>query len=225
MLADLVVSHYTEDLSWLAHVDRNKYRIVVVSKTLPHATIFCPENVGDEASAYLNYIVQHYDNLPEFCVFIHGHQRSWHHVGDMNDLVNSLPLCTATGYHNFNARSGEPDDGFYVMFVEESGPGPHHQNEYQTWREISPRLFGGIGGFPVPENKRFRFRCCAQFMVHRDFIRRHSKSEWETLLRDLLSACRDRTSAGHCYEFSWCLLLTGWWDEKAWDDWQRPKAE
>lgn len=34
-------------------------------------------NVGREAPAYLSWIIEHYDNLPDRTVFIHGHRTSW----------------------------------------------------------------------------------------------------------------------------------------------------
>ena len=43
--------------------------------------IIFPVNKGNEASVYLKYIIDFYDNLPEFTFFIHDEEYSWHHSG------------------------------------------------------------------------------------------------------------------------------------------------
>ncbi|KAF7555935.1 hypothetical protein G7Z17_g1817 [Cylindrodendrum hubeiense] len=37
-----------------------------------------PQNKGNEAMVYLTYLIDHYDNLPEVMVFMHGHRTTWH---------------------------------------------------------------------------------------------------------------------------------------------------
>jgi hypothetical protein len=43
---------------------------------------WCIPNVGCEVSAYLKYIIERYDSLPDFVAFIHGHETAWHQLGD-----------------------------------------------------------------------------------------------------------------------------------------------
>lgn len=218
MSSDLIVAHFREDLSWLSRVDKEKFNIVLVSKTQTNASIFQADNVGFEASAYLLYIVQHYDCLPEFCVFVHGHQTSYHHEGDLSCLVNSLPLCATTGYFNFNTF-GDFSNAC-VMFVDEGRCNPMFCNQFATWLQMSPSLFASVGGFPLPYAATFRIRASAQFVVHRSHIQRHSKMQWEGLLHDLLLANKtnDGKACAVIFEYAWCLLMTGWFDEKAWDE-------
>jgi hypothetical protein len=109
MKHNLVVSHYNEDLQWTSLVDMNKYNIVLVSKTLENADIFQPKNIGYEASAFLEYIVKYYDTLPEYSVFVHGHETSWHHRGKMQDLVNNLQLGDKK-YKNINLEQAIYDE-------------------------------------------------------------------------------------------------------------------
>lgn len=222
MTADLIVAHYNEDLSWLGCVDGSKFNTVIVSKTHAQSQIYQPENKGFEASAYLEYIARNYDTLPEFCVFVHGHQRSWHHLGDLSDLVNSLPLCAATGYRNFNHRQlNEPQDGFFNLFLDQGQVASGHE-AFLLWQVLAPTLFAHVGGLQLPDNATFRHRACAQFVVHRDLIRRYSKIQWEGLLEDFLISCRKTSESSKtcacCYEWSWSLLMTGWCDEQAWDE-------
>lgn len=43
-----------------------------------------------EVSSYLRFILDHYDDLPAKIAFIHGHRFSWHHDGDIVDLLKRV---------------------------------------------------------------------------------------------------------------------------------------
>ena len=90
VLATVVVAHYTEDLSWLSQIAKEKYKVCLVSKTKRDADIYQPENFGVEASAYLSYIINNYDSIDEYTIFVHGHECSWHHNGRLQDILNNL---------------------------------------------------------------------------------------------------------------------------------------
>lgn len=212
----MVVSHFRENLSWINNVDMEKYSVMVVSKTLPTATIMQPENIGDEATAYMEYIIHFYDELPPYVVFVHGHEHSYHHVGSIVDIVNCMRFTKP--YHNFN---GNPtDDQFYCTLVDEGTP----QEQFGFWKRNSDCFFAPIGGLaPIGPSTTFRFRMSGQFVVDRDQIRRYTRAQWSEMLRILYDACRDpsvnqRRECGKTYEFSWCALFTGETDEKQWND-------
>ena len=63
----MTVHEEHEDLSWVSMI---KYDHVVYSKTLAKGTNVHhqPINKGNEATAYMQYIVDHYVTLPEFIV-------------------------------------------------------------------------------------------------------------------------------------------------------------
>jgi hypothetical protein len=72
-----------------AKIDNTTRKLV---ETLPRSsTVHVPEvsrfqalnivpNHGAEAMMYLTAIIDHYDDLPDFMVFMHGHRASWHMV-------------------------------------------------------------------------------------------------------------------------------------------------
>lgn len=216
--AALVVSHFRENLCWLYDVDVDKYAIILVSKTLPSATLHQQHNLGDEATAYMEYIITYYDELPPYSVFVHAHEHSYHHVGRMQDLVNRLSLDTP--YYNFNG-SPTNDQFYHVLF--ESGKVPaSSEMEHAFWERHRHRLFSSIGGLPPLEQRgTMRFRMSAQFAVHRDLIRRHTRDQWRGILNSLMDMCRENTSTrefGKTFEYSWFTLFTGQTDEKLWND-------
>jgi hypothetical protein len=72
----LVVAAHDDDLEWLK---LQPFQPVVMVKGRPEGTPNnIPMNWGREASSYLQFILEHYDNLPPRMVFMHGHNTSWH---------------------------------------------------------------------------------------------------------------------------------------------------
>jgi hypothetical protein len=91
----IVVAHYSENLDWLSNL---KYPYTVISrKGIPRET---PPNRGNEASAYLEWIINNYHNLPDICIFIHAHRSDWHHRENIDDKINGLSFNA--DYFNIN---------------------------------------------------------------------------------------------------------------------------
>jgi hypothetical protein len=72
---DIVVSKYNRNVDWA-----NKFReingieirnILIYEKEKPENKHNIPVNKGNEASVYLKYIIDNYENLPEFTFFVH----------------------------------------------------------------------------------------------------------------------------------------------------------
>lgn len=187
----VVVAHHSENLDWVSRVDG--YDVKVVSKTNHEAFIYQPLNKGFEASAYLDYIVRCYEDLSDFTVFVHGHERSWHHEGSMDALINSLDLKAT--YMNINSPhlrfwQPKPDDiARHNDILQEHGIGPYR----------APKL-----------------RPCAMFYVHKDLIRRRGKDVYQSLL-DLLLRVDGSKGMATVFEYCWFKLFTDMDDEDAWE--------
>lgn len=41
---------------------------------------------------YLTYIIEHYDSLPPYAIFVHGHKEAWHQEKDIVQLISSLRI-------------------------------------------------------------------------------------------------------------------------------------
>jgi len=72
----VVIAKYDEDTSWLQNLPRN-FDVSVYQSKDPNTPHFV-ENVGNEASKYLSYIVDNYDNLPETVAFMQAGRMDWH---------------------------------------------------------------------------------------------------------------------------------------------------
>ena len=103
----IVVSRYVKDTSWTRDF-ANKGYVTLVYEHGENGSVNNPYNLninkGKEASVYLKYIIDKYDSLPKYTVFLHDKQYSWHHAGNLVDLVLKNQ-GKDYNYFNFNNRT------------------------------------------------------------------------------------------------------------------------
>lgn len=207
---NVIVAHYKEALKWTDDIDRERYNVLIFSKTKREdVEMFQAENKGCEASAYLEYIVKYYDSLPEWSVFVHGHEFSKHHDGKLQDLVNKLEFKAP--YFNFNKGSW-PWNNYRI-----NGVNMKESNAYPVLREVIPTLFSPLKSKFDFDHRTWRGKMCAQFYVHRDLIKRHSLDDYKTLLNNLYTYTHPKHNDKHkaiYFEWLWFFIFTGEYDEK-----------
>jgi len=77
---DLVISHYNEDLDWLADLPHHNFKQIIVytkGTRRPNCSRFwCQviplENVGREGHTYLHHIIQNYNTVADVTIFVPG---------------------------------------------------------------------------------------------------------------------------------------------------------
>lgn len=77
----IIASHWKEDIEWLK---KSKFDVVLVDRpdsdpSWLQPACFVEKNTGKEVPAYLKYIIDNYDNLPDRMAFIHSHETALHH--------------------------------------------------------------------------------------------------------------------------------------------------
>jgi hypothetical protein len=161
----LVVCRYGEDLDWLRYqphpaVVYEKHRDRVAQAGL-HGV---PRNTANEASAFLKFIVDYYDDLPEVMVFLHGHRYAYHQE-DVLTLLDAIEdPSTLPGYCNLNlAVWGLKEDPSRKPLYEE------HKAWLEAWLGPLPPLLLD--------------RCCAQFVVRRERVLHRPKAFFEEALQ------------------------------------------
>ena len=88
-----------QDTSWLdiylSHIPHVVYQVDDPENTIgaQHATL---ANKGNEAMAYLQFIVDYYDRLPPVMVFLHGHRCS-PILGSLFTTPQNLKLAVQNG--------------------------------------------------------------------------------------------------------------------------------
>jgi hypothetical protein len=83
----IVVCHFKEDLTWLKDI---KHDVIVYNKNPKEADLYeinLP-NVGFDTIAYLTYIINNYDNLPDYVCF--SQDDPFYHCPSFIDKVNGF---------------------------------------------------------------------------------------------------------------------------------------
>mmetsp|Transcript_43058 Transcript_43058/g.69981 ORF Transcript_43058/g.69981 Transcript_43058/m.69981 type:complete len:181 (-) Transcript_43058:95-637(-) len=95
----VVVSRYGEDVDWINGV---KHPCIVYEKETESARFNTPKNKAKEASSYLQFLSDHYHNLPQHVAFTHGSSTSWHHRGYLRNKLNMASLPMTESYRSLN---------------------------------------------------------------------------------------------------------------------------
>ena len=83
---NIVVSRYNRNVDFVYRINDNKnINILIYDKENPTNPYNVPVNRGQEASVYLKYITDYYDQLPDYTFFIHDEEYAWHHSGSIID--------------------------------------------------------------------------------------------------------------------------------------------
>lgn len=193
----VLVAHYDENLSWIKNI-RDRH-VVVASHTKADADIYIPTNLGCEASLFLAYIILNYNDLTEYTFFVHGHRTSYHHNGNLDDLINKMD-CTVP-YKNINL-----DERINFLSTD------------VNYNRIVPLMFGEDLALPHPLPFTVT-RACAMFYVHRDCIRRNPLDLYIRFYRGIMEGeyaskvgIPDKWVA-ICFEWMWFPLFTGRFNE------------
>ena len=170
----VVTSHYKENLEWLKGI---RWPIVLIDKQGADSTCFTPETVipnqGREASSYLKYIIDHYDSLPKWVAFIHGHETAWHQMRPyhMLDMINHAEL---------NEDMFESFNGHFTIVPSSSEQ--HEVIQVQKHWDLVQHVLGDL----EPNNDGMT-DAGAQFIVSRDRILRHTKETYQGWYDALMS--------------------------------------
>ena len=158
-----VIARHLEDVRWLA---RAPIPCVVVTNPLLLE--------GRDASAYLYYIVSAYSSLPDWTLFMHAHERAWHHAL-YSQLASMLvaPYAAGVGFLPVN-HDGEGN------LMLSRGRLPPAELDCAEFARLRAELLGLAGcGSPA------QYPPCAQFWVHRDRITARPRAFYERLLQVL----------------------------------------
>lgn len=189
----VVVSRWQQPTAWTQRLVEKGYKVLLYEHgTNVNNPYNLPNNVGKEASVYLRFIIDYYNFLPSYVIFLHDEEYSWHHQGKIADLV-----LEAQGqrhkYHNFNK-------------VRQCSI---KKNEW--WKHISAWFDQYLAPFIGPREKYGDWtmgqRCCAQFLVHRDRIHQFPKTFYEDLYGWIMTTPLDSEISARFLEWTWFLLF------------------
>ncbi|UJR17233.1 hypothetical protein I4U23_004128 [Adineta vaga] len=186
----IVVSHFKEDLSWLDLYIGDRIAHIVYTRS-SNALI----NHGREPVAYLQYIVDHYSNLPSLIAFIHGHRTSWHQK-DPSDIVVALRALRWNKYSFMPLTSVTT----HALFQPNSSSLQEVVN-YQLWRDVLQEELGS------PPANGTKGHCCATFAVRKEEILKHTKNFYTNIIDYILASSHSDQLTGRTLEYTWHMIF------------------
>uniref|UniRef100_A0A7S1M8B5 Protein xylosyltransferase n=1 Tax=Alexandrium catenella TaxID=2925 RepID=A0A7S1M8B5_ALECA len=138
-------------------------------------------NKGDEAGAYLWWIIQNYESLPDVSFFIQGHRCADHADFDMATALPNVRQCfhPKQGYLDLNAyrtvkQGGNTKCKWTKMLLDYPIMGFHIEKLGDIWTELFHKELG-----PLPN--KICWDAFAQFAVSKAAIRKHPLSFYKKL--------------------------------------------
>lgn len=155
----IISSHYNEDLNWL--INQNEYDYVIYSKNesfnLPTKKFKILTNKGLEATSYLAYIIDNYNNLPDYIAFCHGHETAWH----QNDTI-----LNAIKKYNKLDDFFTLNNPYFRNSLYDNCPLFTNKGSEKCWEDI--KIFSKEVGLVLPD--KIEFTMCAQFIIKKECI-------------------------------------------------------
>lgn len=185
------------------------YQVDNPSKALP-----IPKNKGREAMVYLSFIIDHWDHLPPYILFLHGHTEAWHQLdGPMDVLIRDLqvPILQEQGYISLRCING-----FACLEEYRIHPRRNESGVVDYGNEMFPQIIDGIievwpyifgADEDLPET--LASLCCAQFAVTRDAIQWRDKEVYVRARQWLIQTSLHDVYSGRVFEKTWAYLMTG----------------
>ncbi|KAH7126620.1 hypothetical protein B0J11DRAFT_526036 [Dendryphion nanum] len=169
-----------------------------------------PKNKGREAMAYLTYIIDHYEALPDTVIFVHSHKMAWH-----NNILLDLDTPTTIqhlrddrvarhGYMNLRCHLDPGCPNWIHLDRAEVDYDSHIKPEEKHFSfELFQTIFPGHRPPPVLSQA-----CCAQFAVSSERIRDNPRSMYEHIRNWLLETPIEDKYSGRILEYMWQYLFT-----------------
>lgn len=201
-----------EDTDWIEHELGDMVEARLLSTAIYHMDDksqkpYPIKNKGNEAMAYITYIIDAYDELPDVAVFMHSHQFATHN----NDLLDrnaalmvrqlSPERVTRDGYMNLRCH-WEPGcpDWLHPGAAHHDSEKPEEYHLAASWTELFPlQRIPSVLAQP----------CCAQFAVSKERLLAMPKSRYVFLRDWILHTDLPDYLSGRIFEYVWQYLFAG----------------
>jgi len=191
-MINCVVSRYKKNVDW-AYKLKNINKLYIYDKETPENEYNIPVNKGNEASVYLKYIVDNYDNLADFTFFTHDEEFAWHHSGSIIDRFDEAVMSNKL-YYNINdvAVMGNIR---YDRWYKEILIWYNNYIEKYIPRNTLPNQSWTLG-----------YRGSAQFLVHKSIITKLPLEFYENLYNWIITTDMPNEKSGRFLEWTWHLF-------------------
>jgi len=204
---DIIVSYYNnknflELLDLFGDKFLYKYKVIVYNKsgyeiTLKNNSIQKHlNNIGREGETYLNHIINNYNNLSEYTIFIQDDTNN--HIGDYNKFINFCNNIINKKQQFALYPSSWRVDGIVTRRTITNGTCDLHTLPSKD----SIKICCEKHGINLP--KQYTTETCAFFICHKNSILNYEKNFYIKLREWLLSENRN----GFVLEHIWKLIFT-----------------
>jgi len=167
----LVVAKYKEDIRWTEHINpENLYIYDKSGEKSPYKNL---ENVGRESHTYIHHIIEHYDNLPDYLIFVQG------------DPFDHIPKDIYNDINNFTMQN-------YILKLIDSQPklitsfyGKNHKEHIDVFKGLKLREYYNY--FFNSNIEELEFSAGCQYIIPKNDILKHSKNFYINLLDMLIN--------------------------------------
>ena len=196
-ITNIVVSRYIKNVDFVYKINNNQnINVMIYDKENPNNPLNIPVNKGNEASVYLKYIVDYYDNLSNFTFFIHDDEYSWHHPGS---IINKYQEATMSNelYYNINDKSHWTQPNYISEDV---------YNQLLEWYNEYIEEYIPIANVPYNNVFTFNYNGTSQFLVHKNLIRRLPKEFYIQLYNWIITTDMPTSQSVLFLEWSWYIF-------------------
>jgi hypothetical protein len=192
-MIDCVVSRYKKNVDWIykLKIINNFY---IYDKETPENKYNIPVNKGNEASVYLKYIIDNYNNLSNFTFFIHDEEYTWHHsdsiIQKFEEAIRSNKL-----YYNINDKC-----------VLGSIVSNEWYKEILHWYTIYIEKYIPMNSLPN-KDWTLNYRGSAQFLVHKSLITNLPLEFYKNLYNWIITTPMPNNKSGRFLEYTWHLFF------------------
>lgn len=210
----IVVARYNRDLTWLRECDLSYIDLYIYNKGKEIPTHFGNyyirdlRNVGLDQASHLQFIVDHYDHLPEIILFTQDDFDS--HIKDNNIYKSSCPLGNVDFYIKLMCHQARVRGFSQNAFSYQAGPFEPSYS-FKVDEQYGEHMSGTCFGEWFEENLKRSFPMepflwfkNAIFAVNRKYILSRPKEDYMNILKQFTYR---KSEIDHFMERSWYYLL------------------
>lgn len=197
-----------DDTSWTSKLDIPNLKIIRYVSDDPTAQYHPPvPRKGREALIYHTYFYDFYDDLPDLSIMIHAEEDPWHIEGVLQQsmifTLSQLDLERARqrGYANLRANW---EHACPAWLDTTKTPDESHKQEEPYMRAAFEANFG-----PLEVPRFLGGPCCSQFVVSKEAVRQHPRSQYKRSLDWLVDTSWSDYIAGRTWEHMFPWLFRG----------------
>ena len=195
-MINCVVSRYKKNTDWVYKL-KNINKFFIYDKENPENEYNIPVNKGNEASVYLKYIIDNYDNLSDFTFFIHDEEYAWHHSGSIIDLLDEA-ISSNKLYYNINALMRNS-----MNMIINDCKRLNVLEDFLKWYNEHVEMYVSFNSLDL--NKITRKS--AQFLVHKSLIKSLPLEFYKKLYEWIITTHLENAISGRFLEWTWDIFF------------------